>query len=157
MVRLFKLRNLTEFLIMPWGVFAKSKLRLRPHRLVPCNATLPDLTVHIGSNTATVTGTSMLGLPINASSFSNFSTPGESPCLSLCLPCLPFIHVGIIGSLMMGLQRGIAIRVSRILPPFRMRWLSRSLRIIMSCLIGWCRRCCGRLISRGGKCGGWGF
>ena len=61
--------------MLPWVVFAKS----RPLRLVPCNANLPDLTVHIGTNTATVTGTSMLGLPINASSFSNFSTPGESP------------------------------------------------------------------------------
>ncbi|KAM0797911.1 aspartic peptidase domain-containing protein [Usnea florida] len=43
--------------------------------LVPCDAPLPDLIVHIGTNTATVTGGSMLGVPVNASSFSNFSTP----------------------------------------------------------------------------------
>ena len=85
---------------MPWPVFTKSKLISDTLRLVPCNATLPDLTVHIGSNTATVTGTSMLGLPINASSFSNFSTPGESPLSAFST--FHFIHVGMIGSLMVG-------------------------------------------------------
>ncbi|KAF6235426.1 hypothetical protein HO173_006622 [Letharia columbiana] len=35
--------------------------------LVPCNATLPDLALHIGNGTATVAGASMIGLPVNAS------------------------------------------------------------------------------------------
>ncbi|CAD6567777.1 MAG: hypothetical protein ASARMPREDX12_009454 [Alectoria sarmentosa] len=46
--------------------------------LVPCNATLPDLDLHIGNGTATITGASMIGLSIDASSLSDFSTPGES-------------------------------------------------------------------------------